>query len=95
MASLSPEYTSDSDVSEDTREMVRQGFATVRRKRKTVAFRAERLRERPLVPDMNTSQIRHPLHREGAISAASTQGLNISDREMSLGQNYNNIHALT
>jgi len=38
---------------------------------------------------MDTSQIRHPLHREGAIGATSTQGLYMSDREMSLGQNYN------
>jgi len=89
MASLSPEYTSDSDVSEDTRELVRQDLVTVKRKRKTVAFRTERLRERPLVPDMDTSQIRHTLHHEGAIGATSTQSFSMNEREILLGQNYN------
>jgi len=93
MAYVSPEYTSDSDISEDTRELVRQGLATVKRKRKTVAFRTERLRERPSVPDMDTSQIRHPSRHEGATSAISTHGLNLNEREIVYGQNHNNTRA--
>jgi len=90
MAYVSPEYTSDSDISEDTRELVRQGLATVKRKRKTVAFRTERLRERPSVPAMDTSQIRHPSRNEGATGAISTHGLNLNEREIVYGQNHNN-----
>jgi len=36
------EYTSDSDVSEDTQELVRQGLASVKRKRMTTSLRLER-----------------------------------------------------
>jgi len=70
---------------------VRQGLATVKRKRKTVAFRTERLRERPSVPDMDTSQIRHPSRNEGATGAISTHGLNLNEREIVYGQNHNII----
>jgi len=89
MAYVSPEYTSDSDISEGTRALVRQGLATVKRKRKTVAFRTEHLRERPSVPDMDTSQIRHPSHNEGATGAISTHGLSLNEREIVYGQNHN------
>jgi len=89
MTSMSLDYTSDSDISDDTRELVRQGLATVKRKRKTVASRTERLHERLSIPDIDTSQIRHPLRYEGLIGATSTQGLNMTDREICNGQNYN------
>jgi len=91
MISMSPEFTSDSDVSDVTRELVRKGLATVKRKRRTVALRTERLRERLSVPDIDTSQIRHTLRHEGLISATSTQGLNTTEKEIVNGQNHNTL----
>jgi len=83
------EYTSDSDVSDDTRELVRQRLATVKRKRVTVALQPERLRDRLSVPNMDTSHIRHPLCQDGLIGAASIHDLNSAEREIANGQNYN------
>jgi len=85
------EYTSDSDVSEDTRDLVRQGLASVKRKRVTIALQPERLRERLSVPNMAISSIRHPLWQDGSIGAISTHGLNPADREFINGQNHNNV----
>jgi len=59
------EYTSDSDVNEDTRDLVRQGLASVKRKRVIVALQPERLRERLSVHNMDTSSIRYPLSQDG------------------------------
>jgi len=59
------DYTSDSDVSEDTRDLVRQGLASVKRKRVTIASYPERAHERLSVVNMDTSNIRHPLCQEG------------------------------
>jgi len=91
MTSMSLDYTSDSDISDDTKELVRQGLATVKRKRKTVALRTQRPHERLSVPDMDPFQIRHPLRHEGLNGATSTQGLNMTEREICNGQNYNTI----
>jgi len=85
------EYTSDSDVSDDTRELVRQGLATVKRKRVTIALQPERLRERLSVSNMDTSHIRHPLCQDGLIGANSIHGLNPADREIANGQNHNTV----
>jgi len=70
------EYTSDSDVSDDTRDLVQQGLATVKRKRVTMALHSECLRERPLVPNMDISHIRHPLCPDGLNGVTLTYGLN-------------------
>jgi len=86
---MSLEYTSDSDVSDDTRDLLQRGLATVKRKRMTVAFQSERLRERPLVPNMDISHIRHPSNQDGLNGATSTHGLNPVGRELYNGQNYN------
>jgi len=85
------EFTSDSDVSDDTRDLVRQGLASVRRKRTTVALQPERLRERLSVPNMDTYSIRHPLCQGGSTGATSTHGLYPTDREFVKGQNHNNL----
>jgi len=85
------DYTSDSDVSEDTRELVRQGLASVKRKRVAITSQPERTRERTLVPNMDPSQIRHPLRDERVIGASSTQGLNQIEVEIVQDQNHNNI----
>jgi len=91
---MSLEYTSDSDVSDDTRDLVQRGLATVKRKRMTVAFQSERLRERPLVPNMDISHIRYPSNQDGLNGATSTHGLNPVGRELYNGQNYNSIPIL-
>jgi len=85
------DYTSDSDVSEDTQELVRQGLASVKRKRVTMSLGPERPRERLSVSNMDMSNIRHPLCQEGPNGATSTHGLNIASREIAIGQNHNSI----
>jgi len=84
------DYTSDSDVSEDTQELVRQGLASVKRKRVTMSLRPERPPERLSVSSMDTSNIRHPLCPEGPNGATLTHGLNIASRKIAIGQNHNN-----
>jgi len=84
------EYTSDSDVSDDTRDLVQQGLATVKRKRLTEASQSEKIRERAFVPNMDISRIRHPLHLEGLNGATSIHGLDSVGRGLANGQN--NIH---
>jgi len=83
------EYTSDSDISEDTRELVRQGLASVKRRRVTTMSRKERPRERTSVPNMDQSPIRHPLRDEKVNGASSTQGLNLVEVEIVQDQNHN------
>jgi len=83
------DYTSDSDVSEDTRELVRQGLASVKRKRVAITSQPERPRERTLVPNMDPSQIRHPLRDEEVIGASLTQGLNLIEVKIVQDQNHN------
>jgi len=90
---MNMEYTSDFDVSGDTRYLVRQGLATVKRKQVTVALQPERLRERPFVPNMDISHIRHPLCPDGLKGATSTHGLDSVERELANGQNYNSVTA--
>jgi len=87
------EYTGDSDVSDDTRELVRQGLAVVKRKRVTMTLRPERLSERFSVSNMDTSQIRHPLCPDGLNGGTSIHGLNIVEREVVNGQNHNKMKA--
>jgi len=84
------ETTSDSDISEGTQDLVRQGLASVWRKRIGVALQLERLPERLSVPNMDTSRIRRPLYQEGLISIALTYGLSMAERESSEAQNHNN-----
>jgi len=84
------EYTSDSDVSEDTRELVRQGLASVKRRRVMTTVPAKRPRERTSVPNMDPSQIRHPLRGERVNDASSTQGLNLIEGKKVKDQNHNN-----
>jgi len=85
------DYTSDSDISEGTRDLVRQGLASVKRRRTTTRNQRERPRERTSVTNMDPSQIRHPLREERVIGASSTQGLNLIEVEIVQAQNHNNI----
>jgi len=83
------DYTSDSDVSDDTRELVKRGLASVRRKRTTTTLQPERVYEHFSVPNMDNYNIRHPLCQDGVKGATSTHGLNIVDKEVVNGQNHN------
>jgi len=83
------EYTSDSDFSDDTRDLVQQSLATVKRKRVTGVLQSERIRNRPFVPNMDISHIQHPLHPEGLNGATLTHGLDLFGRKSANGQNYN------
>jgi len=85
------ETTSDSDVSEYTQDLIRQGLASVRRKRIKVALELERPTERLSVPNMDTSRIRRPLDQDGLVSVALTHGLSSAGREVVEMQNHNNI----
>jgi len=85
------DYTSDSDVSEGTRDLVRQGLASVKRKRLTLTSYPERVHERLSTISMDTSNIRHPLSHEGTNGVSSTHGQNVAGREIATGQNHNNI----
>jgi len=85
------EYTSDSDVSEDTQELVRQGLASVKRKRMIPSIRPERPRERQAVSNMDISSIRHPLYPEGLNGVSSTHDSNIATREIAIDRNHNTI----
>jgi len=69
------DYTSDSDVSENTRELVSQGLASVNRKRLNIASQSDSVRERPLVSNMDISSVRHHLRRRESNGDTSTHGL--------------------
>jgi len=85
------DYNSDSDISDDTRDLVSQGLASVKRKRFSTAALAERigLRDRAPVPNMDTSNVRSPLRREAVNDDTSTHGLYSTDKEIVNGQNCN------
>jgi len=83
------DFTSDSDVSDGTRDLVRQGLASVKRRRVMTTTQRERPRERTSVPDMDPSQIRHPLPDEKVNGASSTQGLNPIEGKIVQDQNHN------
>jgi len=83
------DYTSDSDVSEDTRDLIDQGLASVKRKRLSTASQTRRTSGRTLVFNMDIPSVRHPLCQEASIGATSTHGLHIADRKVAIGQNHN------
>jgi len=83
------DYTSDSDISEDTKDLVSQGLASVKRKRLITASYTGRIRERISVPNMDTSNVRSPLWREAATGDTSIHGLVSTDRKIVNGQIHN------
>jgi len=85
------DYTSDSDISEDTRDLVRQGLASVKRKRRVTMSRIGRLSEQAPVHNMDTSSVRSQLRREAVNNDTSTHGNIIIDRVISNAQNHNSI----
>jgi len=85
------DYTSDSDLSEDTRDLVNQGLASVKRKRVTTVPHPERIPERLSVVNMDTSNIRYPLCHEGTNGISSTHGQGVAGRGIANGRNHNTI----
>jgi len=83
------DYTSDSDISENTQDLVRQGLASVKRKRMIASSHPERPRERTSVSNMDTSNIRHPLCQDGPNGVTSTHGFNIASMEIAIERNHN------
>jgi len=69
------EYTSDSDVSEETRDLVSQGLASVNRKRITVAVQSDGVRERFLDSNMDIPSVQHPSWRGALNGDTLTHGL--------------------
>jgi len=88
---MNTEYTSDSDLSDDTRDLVRQGLASVKRKRVTESRQTDRPPEPLSGSNMDISHIRHPLCQNGLVGVVSTHDLNSVVREIDNDQKYNNI----
>jgi len=83
------EYTSDSDLSDDTRELVSRGLASVRRKRRMPTTQSDDVHERFLVSNMDTSSVRHPSRRGVSFGDTSIHGLAVADVETANSQNHN------
>jgi len=86
------EYTSDSDLSEDTRDLVNRGLATVWRKRRIIASQSEGIRERFLYSNMDISSVRHPSGRVALIDDTLTHGQMAAGVEPAISQNQNNYN---
>jgi len=84
------DYTSDSDISEDTRNLVSQGLASFKHRRFSTASQVGQIRECLSIPNMDTSNVRSPLWCEATIGDTSTHGLVSTEGEISNGQNHNN-----
>jgi len=84
------EYTCDSDVSEDTRDLDSQGLASVKCKRITVAVQSDGVHERFLDSNMDISSVRHPSWRGVSIGETSTHDLVTTGIETVISQNHNN-----
>jgi len=86
---MDTDYTSDSDVSEDTRELINQGLASVRHKRAKLSARPDSISQRRLVPNTDISSVRHQRLPGNSIDAALTRDLNQSGRIIDTSQNHN------
>jgi len=85
------DYTSDSDLSEDTRDLVNQGLASVGRKRMNVASQLDGVHERFSDSNMDTSNVRHPSWRGVSIGDTSTHGLGTTGIKTVVSQNHNSL----
>jgi len=91
------EYTSDSDLSDDTRELVSRGLASVKRKRRIPTTQFDSVQERFLVSNMDTSNVRHPSRRGVSFGDTSIHGLavvSVVDAEPANSQNHNTTMTL-
>jgi len=85
------EYTSDSDLSDDTRELVNKGLASVKRKRRTTMTQSNGVHERFLASNIDTSNVRHPIGRGVPFGDTSIHGLAAADVETANSQNHSII----
>jgi len=90
------EYTSDSDLSEDTRELVNEGLASVKRKRRVTMAQSDGVHERFLDSNMDTSNVCHPSGRGVSIGDTSIHSLAAAGIETANSQNHNiyNIYSI-
>jgi len=86
---MSMEYTSDSDLSDDTRDLVSRGLASVKRKRRLTTMQSDGVRERFSDSNMDTSNIGHPSGRGVSIGDTSTHGLAAEGAETAISQKRN------
>jgi len=86
------EYTSDSDLSDDTPELVNKGLASVKRKRRTTMMQSDGVHERFLASNMDTYNICHPSGRGVPFGDTSTHGLAAADVETANSLNHNSIN---
>jgi len=85
------DYTSDSDLNDDTRELVNQGLASVKRKRRLNITQPAGVHDRFSDSIMDTSNVRPPSRREASIGDTSTHGLMTAGAEIAISQNHNSI----
>jgi len=83
------DYTSDSDLSDDTRELVNQGLASVKRKRRIIIAKSSSVHDRGVGSIMDTSNVRHPSRYETSIGDTSTHGMLTAGAEFAICQNHN------
>jgi len=88
---MNMDYTSDSDLSDDTRDLVDRGLASVKRKRRTHTTQQDGVLGRTLDSNMDTFNARHPLGRIVPIGETSTHGLSRTGVETVISQNHNII----
>jgi len=83
-------YTSDSDLSDDTRELVNQGLASARRRRRVNITTMTGVQDRISGSIMDTSNVRHPLRHEASIGDTSIHGeLTVGNGTTAICQNHN------
>jgi len=85
------DYTSDSDDSDDTRELIEQGLASARRRRVTITPQSDNVRDRASVHDMDISSVRHPSSRDASNGDAPIHSLTPTCRGPVGGQVHNSL----
>jgi len=83
------EYQYDSDISEDTRDLISQGLATDTRKYRTRPEVESGERDLTLSRDMNASHVRLPMSQIVPMEEPSARGLNTLYERNVVGQKHN------
>jgi len=80
-------------LSDDTREFVNQGLASVKRKRRINIVTMAGVQDRFSDSIMDTSNVRHPSRREASIGDTSTHGVLTAGAGTAISQKHNSsIH---
>jgi len=85
------EYQYDSDISEDTRDLISQGLATDTRKYNMRPELGSSERDLTLNRNMNATHVRLPLSQIVPMEEPFARGLNTLCERNVKGQNYNNV----